>query len=48
MLQIAVCDDEKSMGEYLKQLIERGLKEEKDCSVTVFSSGTELLERKGF
>lgn len=45
MLQIAVCDDEKSMGEYLKQLIETGLKEEKDCSVTVFSSGTELLEK---
>lgn len=45
MLQIAVCDDEKSMGEYLKQLIERGLKEENDCSVTVFSSGIELLEK---
>lgn len=44
MLQIAVCDDEKSMAEYLKQLIESRLEGEKDCSVTVFSSGTELLE----
>lgn len=45
MLQIAVCDDEKSMAEYLKQLIVSRLEGEKDCSVTVFSSGTELLEK---
>lgn len=45
MLQIAVCDDEKSMGEYLKQLIEKELKDEKDYRVTVFSSGIELLEK---
>lgn len=45
MLQIAVCDDEKSMGEYLKQLIEKRLSAEKDCRVEFFSSGKELLER---
>lgn len=45
MFQIAVCDDEKSMAEYLKQLIVSRLEGEKDCSVTVFSSGTELLEK---
>ncbi len=44
MLQIAVCDDEKSMGEYLKQLIEKRLKDEKDYKVSLFSSGAELLE----
>lgn len=44
MLQIAICDDEKSMGEYLKQLIKRRLKDENDYRVTVFSSGTELLK----
>ena len=44
MLQIAICDDEKSMGEYLKQLIERKLASEKDCRVKIFSSGRELLE----
>ncbi len=44
MLQIAVCDDEKSMGDYLKQLIEQRLADEKDYRVKVFSSGAELLE----
>ncbi len=44
MLRIAVCDDEKSMGEYLKQLIERRLSCKKDCQVEIFSSGKELLE----
>ena len=29
MLQIAICDDEKSMGEYLKQLIENRLADDK-------------------
>ncbi len=49
MLQIAVCDDEKNMGEYLKQLIEERLKNEKDYKVVVFSSGAELLkEAKDF
>ncbi len=44
MLQIAVCDDEKSMGEYLKALIKKRLGDEKDYKVRVFSSGAELLE----
>ena len=44
MLQIAVCDDEKSMGDYLKQLIERRLADEKGYRVKVFSSGAELLK----
>ena len=44
MLQIAICDDEKSLAEYLKQLLEKRLEREKDCSVMVFSSGTELLK----
>lgn len=44
MLQIAVCDDEKTMGEYLKQLIQRRLGENKDYRVEVFSSGQELLK----
>lgn len=44
MLRIAVCDDEKSMGEYLKQLIERRLSGKKDCQVEIFSSGKKLLE----
>ena len=44
MLQIAVCDDEKSMGDYLKQLIEQRLADEKDYRVKVFSSGAELLK----
>ena len=49
MLRIAVCDDEKSMGEYLKQLIKRGIADRKDCRIEVFSSGEELLEKgKGF
>lgn len=43
MLRIAVCDDEKSMGDYLKRLIERRLADEKDYWVEVFSSGAELL-----
>ncbi len=49
MLRIAVCDDEKSMGEYLRQLIERGTADRKNCRVEVFSSGEELLKNgKGF
>lgn len=44
MLQIAVCDDEESMGEYLEQLIKKGLADERDYRVSVFSSGTELLK----
>ncbi len=43
MLRIAVCDDEKSMGDYLKRLIEQRLADEKDYGVEVFSSGAELL-----
>ncbi|NBJ93991.1 LytR/AlgR family response regulator transcription factor [Parablautia muri] len=45
MLRIAVCDEEKSMGEYLRQLIERGIADRKDCRVEVFSSGEELLKK---
>lgn len=49
MLRIAVCEDEKSMGEYLKQLIERGIADRKDCRIELFSSGEELLKKgKGF
>ena len=49
MLQIAVCDDEKSMGEYLRGLIESRLGDKKDYRVAVFSSGEELLkEAKDF
>ena len=44
MLQIAICDDEKSMGEYLKQLIENRLADDKEYRVKVFSSGAELLK----
>lgn len=44
MLQIAICDDEKSMGEYLKQLIETRLADDKEYRVEVFSSGAELLK----
>ena len=44
MLQIAVCDDEKSMGDYLEQLIEQRLADEKDYRVCVFSSGADLLK----
>lgn len=44
MLEIAVCDDEKSMGEYLKQLIERKLAGDKDYRVSVFTTGSELLK----
>lgn len=43
MLQIAVCDDDRTMGEYLKQLIEGRLTEEKDCRVVLFTSGERLL-----
>lgn len=49
MLQIAVCDDEKTMGEYLKQLIQRRLGDDKEYRVEVFSKGQELLkEGKNF
>lgn len=44
MLQIAVCDNEKTMVEYLKQLIQRRLADEKDYRIEIFSSGQELLE----
>lgn len=43
MLQIAVCDDDKSMGEYLRQLIACRLSKESNYKVSVFSSGRELL-----
>lgn len=49
MLRIAVCDDEKTMGEYLKQLIQRRLGDDKEYRVEVFSKGQELLkEGKNF
>ena len=44
MLQIAVCDDEQIMGEYLKGLIEKGLGDRKDYRITVFLSPGELLK----
>ncbi len=45
MLQIAVCDDEREMREYLRELICRDL----EAEVSLFSGGTELLEaRKEF
>ncbi len=44
MLRIAICDDEKSMGEYLEGLIEKRLAKERDWQARVFSSGEELLE----
>lgn len=49
MLRVAICEDEKSMGEYLKRLIERGIADRKNCRIEVFSSGEELLKKgKGF
>lgn len=45
MLQIAVCEDDKAMGSYLKQLIEQRLADENNYRVEVFLSGGELLER---
>lgn len=44
MLQIAVCDDDRSMGEYLKQLIIYRLSKESNYKISVFSSGKELLD----
>lgn len=44
MLQIAVCDDDEVMGEYLKQLIERRLKSSGNYKISVFSSGRQLLK----
>lgn len=45
MLRIAVCDDDVSMGEYLKQLIVCRLSsKESNYKVSVFSSGKELLD----
>ncbi len=43
MLQIAVCDDEKRMRDYLEGLI---LSENKECQVTKFASGAQLLLEK--
>ncbi|MCM1134560.1 MAG: LytTR family DNA-binding domain-containing protein [Clostridium sp.] len=45
MLQIAVCEDDKAMGSYLKQLIEKRLANREEYKVEVFSTGEELLER---
>ncbi len=47
MLQIAVCDDEKSMGEYLRELIDRRLSGREDYCVSVFWSGETLLCEAG-
>ena len=44
MLQIAVCEDEKAMGGYLKQLIEKRLAGQTEYKVEVFEAGQELLE----
>ena len=44
MLQIAVCDDEQRMGEYIKHLIEKRLGENDSYQVSVFSSGRQLLD----
>ena len=44
MLQIAVCDDEQRMGEYVKQLIEKRLGTNDSYKVSVFSSGRQLLD----
>ncbi len=44
MLQIAVCDDDEVMGEYLKQLIERRLKSSGNYKISVFPSGGQLLK----
>lgn len=44
MLQIAVCDNDKTMGEYLKQLIEKKLEDDNNYKISVFSSGRELLK----
>ncbi|MBO5057858.1 MAG: response regulator transcription factor [Lachnospiraceae bacterium] len=44
MLQIAVCDDDEVMGEYLKQLIERRLEDSGNYKISVFSSGRQLLK----
>lgn len=44
MFRIAICDDEKTMGEYLKQLIQRRIGDSKEYQVEVFSKGQELLK----
>lgn len=44
MLQIAVCEDEKAMGSYLKQLIDKRLAGRKEYQIEVFEAGWELLE----
>lgn len=44
MLQIAVCDDDETMGEYLRQLIEKKLAADGNYKISVFSAGRELLK----
>lgn len=44
MLQIAVCDDDRLMGEYIRQLIEERHAEEKNYQVELFTSGEALLQ----
>ncbi len=44
MLQIAVCEDEKAMGSYLKQLIDKRLAGRKEYQIEVFEAGWQLLE----
>ena len=45
MLQIAVCEDDKAMSSYLKQMIEKGLAGREEYKVEVFETGKELLAR---
>lgn len=44
MLQIAVCEDDKAMGSYLKQLIEKRPAGREEYKVDVFEAGRDLLE----
>ena len=44
MLQIAVCDDDETMGEYLRQLIVKKLGDDSNYKVSVFSAGKQLLK----
>lgn len=44
MLQIAVCEDDENMGEYLRQLMEKRLGDNSNCRISVFSSGKQLLK----
>ena len=44
MLQIAVCEDEKAMGSYLKQLIDKRLAGRKEYQIEIFEAGWQLLE----